>query len=304
MIRCFDLHVAVDWSARAAPSPAGPCADAIWIAVRGQDVAPREHYERTRSAAIDRLARLLAAARRDGLRVLVGFDFPFGYPRGFAQRLTGAPRALAVWDWLAARIVDRADNWNDRFDVAASVNARFGGGPFWGRPRTLELHDLPERKSARRDVGLPEFRLVERRAAGAKSCWQLAYAGSVGGQALLGLSALARLRRDPRFADATAVWPFETGLRTPETPIVLAEIYPSLLRKETAAARRQGEPLDSAQVRTTAEAFRALDAAGGLAPLFAAPQDLQADDREIVAREEGWILGAGSELSLRRALAA
>jgi hypothetical protein len=304
MSAAFDLHVAVDWSARAAPSPAKPCADAIWIGVAGRAAVAHEVYERTRAAAVARLRDLLHETLRRGRRVLVGFDFPFGYPTGFAARLVGTDRALAVWDWLAERVADGPDNANDRYGVAAGINAAFGGGPFWGRPATRALPHLPERKSDRRDVGLPEFRLVERRAAGAKSCWQLAYAGSVGRQALLGLAALGRLRREADLAGSLQVWPFDTGLAAPDAPIVFAEIYPSLLRKETAAARRAGEPLDAAQVRTTAAALAALDAAGGLAPLFGAVPDLDAAERACVAREEGWILGAGHADALRRALAA
>ena len=104
---------------------------------------------------------------------------------------------------------------------------------------------------------------------GAKTVWQLAYAGSVGSQMLLGLPALKRLTRDPRIAGRTAIWPFETGLRTPGALVAIAEVYPSLLSDEVRARQRDGEILDSAQVRVNAEAFARLDAGGGLAPLFA-----------------------------------
>lgn len=66
----------------------------------------------------------------------MGFDFPFGYPAGIAQRLTGEASGLAFWDWLAAQIEDRADNANNRYDVAAAINEKFRDvvGPCWGRP--------------------------------------------------------------------------------------------------------------------------------------------------------------------------
>ena len=51
--------------------------------------------------------------------VFAGFDFGFGYPQGFAEALTGRAEALAVWDWLEARIEDKADNQNNRFEIAA-----------------------------------------------------------------------------------------------------------------------------------------------------------------------------------------
>ena len=207
-----------------------------------------------------------------GRRVLAGFDFPFGYPAGVAARLAGKASALALWDWLAARIEDAPDNANNRYDVAAAINAAWPGlGPFWGRPSAWDYPAIPTRASARtgRDDHPPERRIADHRAKGAKTVWQLAYAGSVGSQMLLGLPALKRLLADARIAGRARVWPFETSLRAPDAPAVIAEVYPSLLRNEVAARRGDVEILDSAQVRVNAAAFARLDAGGGLAPLFA-----------------------------------
>ena len=55
----------------------------------------------------------------------------------------------------------------------------------------------------------------DRRARGAKTVWQLAYAGSVGSQMLLGLPALKRLVADPLIEGRAAVWPFETACAYP-----------------------------------------------------------------------------------------
>ena len=38
--------------------------------------------------------------------MLIGFDFPFGYPRGFARALTGRADPFAVWTYLAGQIED------------------------------------------------------------------------------------------------------------------------------------------------------------------------------------------------------
>lgn len=286
----FATHVMVDWSARSAPSPVRESRDALWLCVAGG--APR--YFRTRADLLDWLAAFVADERAAGRRVLVGFDFPFGYPAGFAARLTGRDAAMAVWDWLGARVTDGPDNRHAAFAVAEVVNARFGGGPFWGRHRSAPHPGVPVRRSDVAPVGLPAFRTVEAVAKGAKSCWQLAYAGSVGAQALTGIAALARLRRDPRLSGAV-VWPFETGLAPPEAPVALVEIYPSLLTPAPHPVK------DAGQVRATAEAFAALDAAGGLAEAFAAPGLEGAAARALVAREEGWILGADRREALRAA---
>ena len=66
-------------------------------------------------------AALEDAMTRDQ-RVILGFDFGFGYPKGLAEALTGSPDALALWDWLAERIEDGADNANNRFDVAENID--------------------------------------------------------------------------------------------------------------------------------------------------------------------------------------
>ena len=305
----FHTHIVVDWSARSKPSPKRKSKDAIWWAVaritrRGIRVGEPE-YARTRQEALDRLGRLIASEAHAGRRVLVGFDFPFGYPKGVARYLAGRASAVALWDWLAARIEDAPDNANNRYDVAAAINAAYPGiGPFWGRPSTWDFPTIPLRASARTEQAHhpPERRICDVRAKGAKTVWQLAYAGSVGSQILLGLPALRRLTADPRLKGRAAIWPFETGLRTPDPQVVIAEVYPSLLRNEVRARQHDGEILDSAQVRVNAEAFARLDTSGGLALLFAGAPCLTPDERRIVETEEAWILGLGHEEALKGAL--
>ena len=128
------------------------------------------------------------------------------------------------------------------------------------------------------------------------------YNGSVGSQLLLGLPALKRLTAHPLVDGRAAIWPFETGLGAPDAQAVIAEVYPSLLRAEVRARRGDGEILDRAQVRVNAEAFARLDAAGGLAPLFAGVPTLTAAERRLIETEEAWILGLGHEHALREAL--
>ncbi len=92
--------------------------------------------------------------------------------------------------------------------------------------------------------------------------------GSVGSQSLLGLPMVHRLAQR---ADV-AVWPFDT----PDAPVVLAEVYPSLLAGPVAiCANRDGIPADQAQVRLLACALWRLSARGGLAPLLTAPDQRQ-----------------------------
>ena len=303
----FDTHIVVDWSARSTPSPVRPSRDSIWWAAVRDGRALKPEYMRTRHDAVERLAVFIAGELDAGRRVLAGFDFPFGYPAGVVERLTGRAFACALWDWLAERAEDKPDNGNNRFAVAEEMNRRWPGvGPFWGRPPAWRYPEIPVRARDRtcREGHPAERRIADKRAMEAKTVWQLAYSGSVGSQVLVGLPALKRLLADPRIGGRGRVWPFDTGLRAPDTreaPLVLAEIYPSLLRKEVAARRGDGEVLDRAQVRINAAAFARLDRRGGLGPLFEGACDLSANERRLIEQEEAWILGLGHEDGIRDA---
>src|ERR1051326_2610179 len=129
----FDHYVIVDWSAASRPKTGR---DSIWVCHKGP------HGERVANPATRHLARLLladiiGAAAERGQRMLLGFDFPFGYPAGFANRLglKGTPWR-AVWDEVATLAQDNEDNSNDRFELGAALNRRVSGRqfPFWGCP--------------------------------------------------------------------------------------------------------------------------------------------------------------------------
>lgn len=282
----FDSVVVVDWSAKATLSPRRESKDAIWIGVTTEG-ATRTIYQRSRAEAEATLAHLFSAEAAAGRRVLAGFDFPFGYPAGFAAALTGQSDPLALWDWLAGAVEDKANNQNNRFELANRINARLGpAAPFWGRPAHLPLPSLPATRAVSYGHGFAERRAVERSVPRAHVVWKLFTTGSVGSQTLLGLPVLARLRR----LAGAAVWPFQPATG----PLVFAEIYPGLIE---AAVKADGDPIkDRAQVRLLSQALWRLARQDGLAALLALPQD-----PAIV--EEGWILGAGQQQLLHQALA-
>nr|WP_246176431.1 molybdopterin-binding protein [Rhodovulum strictum] len=159
----------------------------------------------------------------------------------------------------------------------------------------MDLPDLPLRGNARHGHGLPERRLADQRARGAQPVWKLGTPGAVGSQVLTGLPVLWRLRA--AHPGRIAAWPLEPWQ---DAPVVLAEVFPSLLAPAVAAAERQdpGLPRDAHQVRLLAGALWQLAGAGGLEAL------LRPDLPEAVLAEEGWILGLGHEAALREAAAA
>src|SRR5580693_8064224 len=116
----FDHYVIVDWSAAKQPKTGR---DSIWVSHRGPQ-GERCENPATRHLAKQLLTDIIAGAAQRGERMVLGFDFPFGYPAGFARRLglDGMPWR-AVWDEIAGLIEDREDNDNNRFVVAAALNA-------------------------------------------------------------------------------------------------------------------------------------------------------------------------------------
>ncbi|QYX55828.1 molybdopterin guanine dinucleotide synthesis [Roseovarius sp. SCSIO 43702] len=275
----FDTVAMVDWSAASRPSPARPSKDAIWLGMarRGAPFAPS--YFRTRRAAEAALAGLITAERAAGRRLLLGFDFPFGYPAGLARALTGSDDPFAVWNWLAARITDNLRNRNNRFDVASAMNRVLpGAGPFWGKTHADRWPDIPYRKAGITYDAIPEKRSCDRVARTSSSCFQLCYNPTVGSQVLMGLPMLNRLRRLP----GVAIWPFEDCATA---PVVLAEIWPGLIENAVRTATRA----DPEAIRDAVQVTRLATVLSRLPP-----SELAAMMRDLpdAAREEAWILGA------------
>lgn len=298
MPRLFSAYVIVDWSAAAKPTTG---ADSVWIGVLKRDVRFRMAFESfnppTRAEAEARLNLILDDLKKRSERALVGFDFPLGFPRGFAEalKLSGEQPWRAAWDQVDKMVKDKPNNLNNRFGVASEINRRITGGPFpfWGCPPKDTLTTLqPKKTRPHGPDDLPEFRHAELAAKGAASIWKTYYNGSVGGQAILGIPVARRLRQAR--GEAVKAWPFETGFKAlteadlAGVDVVLAEVYPSLIKPQGAA----GEVKDLMQVRTLAEHFARLDEANKLGSLFAPAKDLAAEVVLDAEREEGWILGA------------
>ena len=311
MPRLFDIYLAIDWSARSQPSPARPSRDAIWVeelAAAGIDGRPleAEPYHRTRRQCLAHLQERLQYHTAQGRRVLVGFDFACGYPAGFARSLGlsgAAPPWRGLWDLLSGLVQDDDDNHNNRFEVAAQLNARCGRpapGPFWGCPAARQLPFLTAKMHPERfpyPVGdgqqLANLRWTDLRIRGVQPVWKLLGVGSVGSQSLVGIPVVHALRFDPALAAFSRVWPFETGFTPEPAPaggpfILYAEIWPG-------AAPGPLDPLlsvrDQAQVHLVTRWLNQLDEQGQLGGLFDAPPDLPDDGRRAAVEEEGWILG-------------
>ncbi len=281
----FKRYVAVDWSARQTRKSGK---DSIWIAVCDSQGTPNLENPNTRQKAMDSIEKLLNEATAKGHRLLCGFDFSFGYPKGTAQTLTGHDGWEAVWGRIAELIRDCSNNKNNRFDAAAELNACFqGDGPFWGNGLKRDVLGLPRKKPLVGWAGNlpPRFRYAEGEVPRAQEVWKLNGAGSVGGQALTGIARLQGLRH----RDDVRVWPFET-LGEEGQYHVLAEIYPSLIDPCPGNA-----VLDARQVAAVALTLRELDRSEQLRQYLDAPNGMPAR----VCREEGAILGMHAQAGFK-----
>ena len=283
-----------------------PCADAVWVGECGPAGADEAYHPTRRAGFADVRARLVAHVEA-GRRVLVGFDFPYGYPRGLASALAlgGArPPWRGVWDIVGDLFTDSAGNVSNRFQVAHALNHLVGEGPgpFWGCPPGAETARLTARRDGAfgfpypfRGGALARLRTTEAGMA-VQEAWKLMGAGSVGSQALTGIPYVRALRDDPALASVSRVWPFESGFGDDPRPgdgpcVVHAEIWPGVIPADMLAAETTaGAIRDQAQVRLLARLLHDRDAAGALAPSFARPPDVSDEDAAAAVAEEGWIL--------------
>ena len=298
----FDRVVVVDWSAKSTPKRG---ADSIWVCRHDAGGAPVTQNVPTRVEALSVLFDLVTA---DPSRTLVAVDFSLGCPRGTAAALglTGGEPWAATWAMLADRVSDDDRNGNNRFELASELNAVASGGPgpFWGCPTAKRTPTLTSTKVD--PDPLPTWRHTEQslREQGHRpfSCWQLLGAGAVGSQSLLGIAAMRRLvaRLAAESEIDAHVWPFTTGLGPPLLApwnVVLAEVWPSMFDSSAATSASPELVKDEIQVTELARLIVSLDDVGDLDALFF--PDVADGDIDAVVAEEGWVLGAGTDIASR-----
>ncbi len=267
----FDSFAMVDWSGGNDTGPR-PRKDAIWGCVVRDGAVQALDYLRNRVVAEEWLRDLIDTELSAGRRLMLGFDFPFGYPTGFAKAITGTHDPLALWDWFEDRIED-SPTANNRFDLAGQINSGFGGkGPFWMNGLRRDIAGLPRTKQEYNNP-FPDHRAVEHLAKGSFTCWQMAGAGAVGGQVMMGLPVLNRLRR--AFAGKIAIWPFQPL----DKPVAFVEIWPSL-------------NLGAAPPDRIKDAWQVEQVALTLSRMTDQELDRQLN---VSASEEGWILGVAQD---------
>ena len=280
----FHHFYMLDWSASSSPKLGK---DSIWRCAKDlttNEVSQPENIA-TRTEVWDWFTQLVETCEAKGERAVVGFDFAFAYPKGTARALghqpTDEPAWSFTWSAIEQLLQDGSDNRNNRFAVGARLNETImshfncAQGPFWGIVGR-EQHKSLSPKKPLNFTDLPEWRGIERMLPGCQPGWKLAYAGSVGGQALVGIAGLQKLRNEGiRFS----VWPFEAS---DNTAVVVAETYPSFweLAVDDHDVKDANQVVQVAHEVTAARLQLWLDRA-------CLPADALA--------EEGWVLGVSSK---------
>ena len=272
----FDLVIVADWSAEQGRKPS-PQENRCWLAWGTGDHRSEPAYIPTRLEAVDRILAIID--EHPDARTIIGFDFAIGYPLADDGRSV-LPSGRQLVEHVAPRILDDRSGVNNRFRVAADLNAEIRRltnrkhGPFWGLPNGTTIPGLTPKRPA--DTGVRKLRAAEIAArkqtpTKPKSAWQLTGAGAVGSQSLVGLAAVkAVLDAHP---DRAQLWPFDTPGSNPRA-ITVAEIYPSMFEARSPDYWYK----DARQAVDTRDAI--LDHPDQPS-LLVAPEDTR----------EGWILG-------------
>ena len=296
MARLFNAYVMVGWSAGSKPATGK---DSVWIGVLKPDARFRLQFEAhnpaTRDEAMALLTKIVGDLNRLRQRVLIGFAFALGYPEGTAAALKlKRPDWRGLWDFLGSRVSDKPNNINSRFNDAAQMNRIMTDQPwpFWGCPARDAQRTLTATKPVYDPAGLPPLHRRTEAGLKTKPLWQLYGAGTVGGEAILGIPRVRALLT-ALGDDEAKVWPFQTGWKAltendvADLKALIAEVHPGLVETKIEA----GEVADRAKVRSLAEHFARLDDAGKLGAAFAQTKGGPSDIAPVET-EEGWILGA------------
>jgi hypothetical protein len=286
----FDAFIAIDWSGAARSY------DGIAVArCELGNAAPELVEPRATRWTRQEIAEWLEGQLKSGERLLIGFDFAFGFPFEPAVGYLGgrAPDVddiFALWDLIETKSCGDPD-----FGCSNFVNDPALAGLFWTtgpRPTTwIERKRRAERACAEFTTTRPD------------TLYKLLHSKQVGKASITGMRVLHQVRT--RAGNRVAIWPFETIRHS-----AMVEIYPTIFRQRathSVAKLKTKSQLDAALEhfgsRSTSLSSRrklsdhdtdALISAAGLR-VVARDHGIWAPRELATARvqREGWIFGVG-----------
>jgi hypothetical protein len=251
----FERYVGIDYSGARAPDDRLPGLQVFAAARSGPPRKCLPPSEQPRNWTRRQVAEYCRAAVAQKGPVIIGIDHGLSFPASYMVR-----HGLGDWDGFLADFIRHWPTTGEGVwvDAVRAGNARGG---------TTD-----------------ELRLCERWTAGAKSVFQFDVQGSVAKSTHAGLPWVAWLRAEPAVAARLHCWPFD-GFAVPPGKAVIAEVFPSVLRRRHA---REGRTVDEHDAWSVARWLQETDRHGSLARYLEPP--LTAAERRLAALE-GWILG-------------
>jgi hypothetical protein len=222
--------VAVDWSGDQGPGQRRKIWAGVWTAATGKVLL---ESGRTRVELVEWLVEMA----RETPRMVVGFDFTFGFPAWFMEEL-GIGSAPELWRMVAD---GQGEKWlhkdceDERFWGRAG-SRRHGKKPaeFCGEHAHRMLRRAETALKVRAEMTDP-LAIAKIAGIAPKSVFQIGGAGAVGTASLRGMPGLLRLREA-----GFGIWPFDGAGFEDGTPMVV-EIYTRLMTgavtKSSEAAR-------------------------------------------------------------------
>lgn len=255
----FDRYLGIDYSGAKTPSSnlkglrvysATPALSPIEVL---PPPSPRKYW--TRKGLAEWLVERLMEAKRTLIGIDHGFSFPLPY---FARHELPHEWPAFLDDFHWHWPTDVAHMYVDfvREGVYGQGSAR-SGDPHW-------------------------LRLTEQRARTAKSVFRFDVQGQVAKSTHAGIPWLRHLRM--KSEGCIHFWPFD-GWEVPEGRSAVAEVYPSLWRRQFPVAERTPDQLDAYAV---AAWMRETDRAGRLCEFF---RPVLTPTEQAQGQIEGWILG-------------
>ena len=206
----FDSFIAIDWSG------AARAYKGIAVAVcRGEHAAPSLVRARGAYWRREEIAEWLKERVRANERLLIGFDFAFGFPyegTGYlGGRAEGVDDIFALWALIEARSANDAD---------------FGCSRFVDDPQFAQLFwkEGPKPKGWIERKRRAEYACAAATKTRPDTLYKLLHSKQVGKASITGMRVLNHLHTAT--GRSVAIWPFET----PRTSTIV-EIYPTMFRK-------------------------------------------------------------------------
>lgn len=256
----FERVIGIDYSG-AKTSTSRLSAIQVYLSDGGEEPntvsSPVSTDGRTRNWCRQEVAEFLIAEARSGRSFIAGIDHGFSFPLSYFQKYD-------------------IKSWSNFLEDFCAVWPLARNGVSVDSLRKQDEGPLP--RVGNKDA----LRLTEKWTSSAKSVFLFDVQGSVAKSTHAGLPWLQHIRKETQ--GILHFWPFD-GWSVPPGKSVLAEVYPSIVRRRYPSAKRSPDQHDAYSVaRWLADASRS----GTLSRYFDPPLS---DSERATANLEGWILG-------------